>query len=259
MLLPNRTLQVPDVDLRAGEAVVRRGKGGKGRRVHIGPTTGAAVDRYLRARRSHRLAETSALWLGANNQTFGYFALRDVIRRRGEQAGITGLHPHRLRHSWASRWLERGGSEGGLMSAAGWTQRERIPVFAIERGLEELRRRIDSRVDSMFARGWVEETALLLDRGMERNRTALQAVGYREIIEHLRGGPSLAETIRLVKQRTWRVARRQRTWLRHQHFAIRVPVQPEEDSEATGRRILDGWRQREAGNAVGTARTETVA
>ncbi len=46
-------LNVSDVDLRAGTAVVRRGKGGKGRTVPFGPQTTRALDRYLRARRVH--------------------------------------------------------------------------------------------------------------------------------------------------------------------------------------------------------------
>lgn len=45
-----------DVDIVAGAAVVRRGKGGKGRVVPFGPQTGRAIYRYLRLRRSHRLA-----------------------------------------------------------------------------------------------------------------------------------------------------------------------------------------------------------
>ena len=57
-------LQMADVDLTAGMAVIHRGKGGKGRRVPFGPRTGAAIDRYIRARRRHRLAATPALWLG---------------------------------------------------------------------------------------------------------------------------------------------------------------------------------------------------
>ncbi len=49
-------MTVADIDLRDGVAVVRRGKGGKGRRVPFGPRTGRAIDRYVRLRRSHRLA-----------------------------------------------------------------------------------------------------------------------------------------------------------------------------------------------------------
>ena len=58
-----------------GVATVRRGKGGKGRVVPFGPQTAAAIDRYMRARRTHRLADTGPLWLGGGGQTFGYHGL----------------------------------------------------------------------------------------------------------------------------------------------------------------------------------------
>lgn len=61
-------LQVADLDLPAGTAVIRRGKGGKGRIVPFGPATARALDRYLRLRARHRLAGTAALWVGDRRQ-----------------------------------------------------------------------------------------------------------------------------------------------------------------------------------------------
>lgn len=122
-------MELDDVDLRAGTAVVRRGKGGKGRSVPISPQTGRAIDRYLRVRRAHRLSETSALWLGDRGKGFGYDGLYSALVYRAEQAGIEGFHPHVLRHTAAGRWLQRGGSEGGLMAVAGWSRREMIDRY----------------------------------------------------------------------------------------------------------------------------------
>jgi len=68
----------------------------------------------------------------------------------------------------------------------------------------------------MFANGLVEETGELLQRGLAKNPTALQALGYRQIVEHLRGERPLAETIELVKIRTRQYAKRQLTWFRRQ-------------------------------------------
>ena len=61
-------MHVDDVDLAEGRAVVRRGKGGKGRVVPFGPQTAAAIDRYMRARRTHRFSSTEALWLGGGGE-----------------------------------------------------------------------------------------------------------------------------------------------------------------------------------------------
>lgn len=79
---------------------------------------------------------------------------------------------------------------------------------------EELFRRIDERVDTMFASGLVEEVAGLLKLEKPLSREANQALGYREVIAHLRGGPSLAETIDAVKTHSRQFAKRQMTWFR---------------------------------------------
>ncbi|MFR9806916.1 tyrosine-type recombinase/integrase [Pseudonocardia sp. RS010] len=137
-------MTLPDLDIPAGRAVIQRGKGGKGRVVPFGAQTAQALDRYVRARRTHRLAGTPTLWLGWPGKGFGYAALHKMIRSRGDAAGIERLHPHVLRHVAASRWLAAGGSEGGLMSVAGWQRREMLDRYArataSERAAEEARR-----------------------------------------------------------------------------------------------------------------------
>ena len=62
-------MHVTDLDLGRGVATVRRGKGGTGRVVPFGPQTAAAIDRYVRARRAHRLAATEPLWLGGGGHS----------------------------------------------------------------------------------------------------------------------------------------------------------------------------------------------
>jgi site-specific recombinase XerD len=136
-------LQVSDIDLERGCATVQRGKGGKGRVVPFGPQTASAVDRYMRARRSHRLSESGALWLGGNGQTFSYHGLNIALKRRARAAGIERFHLHLMRHTAATRWLRAGGSEGGLMSVAGWTTRSMVDRYtgasAAERAAAEAR------------------------------------------------------------------------------------------------------------------------
>lgn len=115
-------IEVADLDLAAGTAVIRRGKGGKGRIVPFGPHTALALDRYVRLRARHRLADTPALWVGDRGKGFTYDALHKTLKQRAGTAGIAGFHPHRMRHTAAHRWLAAGGSEGGLMAVAGWTR-----------------------------------------------------------------------------------------------------------------------------------------
>jgi tRNA dimethylallyltransferase len=89
-------------------------------------------------------------------------------------------------------------------------------LFALARDPEDLRRRIDVRVDKMFAAGLVEETRGLLKTGLSANRTAMQAIGYRQVVEHLESLRSYDETVALIKSKTWQFSRRQKTWLRNQ-------------------------------------------
>jgi site-specific recombinase XerD len=138
------SMTLPDTHLSTGAAVVRRGKGGKGRTVPFGPRTGSALDRYIRARRPHRLAGTPVLWLGDRGKDFGYHGLRDTLRFRAGRAGLVNFHPHLLRHTAAARWLDAGGSEGGLMAVAGWSRRDMIDRYtratSERRAAEEARR-----------------------------------------------------------------------------------------------------------------------
>lgn len=136
-------LQIDDVDLVRGMVRVVRGKGGKGRVAPFGPHTGRALDRYIRMRRAHRLADTPQLWLGDRGKSLAYFGLRNTLQYRAELAGIKGFHLHLLRHTAASRWLAAGGSEGGLMAVAGWSTRDMIDRYtrstAAERAAAEAR------------------------------------------------------------------------------------------------------------------------
>lgn len=136
-------LTVSAVDLGRGMVTVHRGKGGKGRISPFGPQTGRALDRYIRARRTHRLAESPALWLGDRGKELNYYGLHKALKARAEAAGLSGFHPHLLRHTAASRWLAAGGSEGGLMAVAGWSTRDMIDRYtratASERAADEAR------------------------------------------------------------------------------------------------------------------------
>jgi tRNA dimethylallyltransferase len=99
-------------------------------------------------------------------------------------------------------------------------------AFALARSSADLHARIDARVNSMFQNGLVAETKQLLAHGLGENRTALQALGYRQVVEHLQGLRSLAQTIELVKIRTRQFAKRQMTWFRRQGHWLWVKAAP---------------------------------
>ena len=78
----------------------------------------------------------------------------------------------------------------------------------------ELYPMIEERVDEMMARGLLEEVRGLARRGL--SRTALQAIGYKELIAHLKGEYKLEEAVELIKRNTRRFAKRQYTWFRRE-------------------------------------------
>lgn len=90
----------------------------------------------------------------------------------------------------------------------------RCRVFALGWPRRKLHQRIDARVEWMFQAGLVDEVQRLLSRHGKLGRTASQAVGYREVMEYLRGAFSLGEAKDRVRVRTHRFARRQETWFR---------------------------------------------
>ena len=112
-------LSVDDVDLDQGMALVR-GKGNKVRPIYFGARTVRALDRYLRVRGRHRWAHLDALFL-TQRGPLSPDGARERMNVRGAQAGITDLHPHRFRHTWAHDFLMNGGQERDLKRLAGWS------------------------------------------------------------------------------------------------------------------------------------------
>jgi tRNA dimethylallyltransferase len=112
-----------------------------------------------------------------------------------------------------------------------------VRFFGLARSPVDLRSRIDVRVDEMFRRGLVGETERLLEQGLARNKTALQALGYRQVVEYQRGKRSLAETIESVKISTRQFAKRQMTWFRRQAQLTWIEVPPDESTPEIASRI----------------------
>ncbi len=99
--------------------------------------------------------------------------------------------------------------------------------------------RIDRRVEEMFQQGLEQEVEALLAQGLSPSSTALQAIGYKELVAYFRGECSLSEAKALIQLSSRRYAKRQRTWFRRNekiHW-IELPDAPE--LEAVFQKALD--------------------
>lgn len=118
-----------DVDLERGQLRVL-GKGRRERMIGIGRKAVRALDRYLRRRGQRRDSDLPWLWLGTKGPITPS-GIRQIIQRRGEQAGLHGLYPHQLRHTFAHRWMnEENGGEYNLMNLMGWRSRTMLGRYA---------------------------------------------------------------------------------------------------------------------------------
>lgn len=93
---------------------------------------------------------------------------------------------------------------------------DRIRVFALNPPRKELYARINSRTESHFANGLVEEVRSLLDKGVPATSNALGAHGYRRVVEYLRGERDLESAVAQTKLDVRHYAKRQLTWFRRE-------------------------------------------
>ena len=103
---------------------------------------------------------------------------------------------------------------------------DRIDIFHITidfHSRDALYNRVDTRVDLMMREGLLAEVRGLYERGLLLpETTAAQAIGYKEIAEHLEGRITLAEAVENIKQSSRNYAKRQLTWFRNQEGAHTV-------------------------------------
>ena len=91
--------------------------------------------------------------------------------------------------------------------------------------------RIDRRVDMMVEQGLFREVEGLLAAGLSPESTAMQAIGYKEVVRSLQGEMGREEAVALIKQSSRRYAKRQLTWFNRDKEALPILWEDEPDFE----------------------------
>lgn len=152
------------------------------------------------------------------------------------------LHPNDLRRIIRALevYLRTGEPISSLQRKKELGQRPYKPLYiGLVRNRPELYARIDLRVDQMIQEGLVEEVEGLLKK-YPRQPTALQALGYKEIVEYLEGQDSLAGATERLKRDTRRYAKRQLSWFRR-NTQIHWFNRSEETDEQIRQAICSLW------------------
>jgi tRNA dimethylallyltransferase len=93
-------------------------------------------------------------------------------------------------------------------------------LIGLRRLHSQLYARIDERIDQMIALGLVSEVKLLLASGFTEDLPAMSAIGYREMVDYLRGYSTLAEAVVLMRRNTRKYVRRQANWFKENDPSI---------------------------------------
>lgn len=118
-----------------------------------------------------------------------------------------------------------------------------MAIVWLESDVDWLVERIHRRVDLMMQQGLLQETEALLASDPPPGRTARQALGYRETLQHLEDGEPLEACVQQIKIGTRQFAKRQRTWFRNLEECTSVARQADESAEQLAERLVHTFQK----------------
>lgn len=118
-----------------------------------------------------------------------------------------------------------------------WERNADVPIIGLNRDRRDLYNRINDRVEKMFQDGFVNEVRGLIKQGLVQNKTASQALGYKEILGFLDGKYTLDQAKELIKRNTRHFAKRQLTWFKKDDRVKWVLIRKDEDVSTTVKKI----------------------
>ena len=146
---------------------------------------------------------------------FGPEALHNRLAEK-DPAAAERIHPNNIKKVIrAIEAVEKGGEGIKPFDAVQKENTDYRPfLIGLTRDRAELYDRINLRVDILMEQGLLQEVEGLFNMGLTEENISMKGIGYKELIQHLKGEYSLEEAIDKVKQNTRRYAKRQLTWFR---------------------------------------------
>lgn len=157
-------------------------------------------------------------------QEKGNAYMHGLLEETDPQAALS-IHPNNIKR--VIRALEFHYQTGGKISEHNERERQKespynYAYFALTDERARLYERIDRRVDAMMEEGLLDEVRALKERGVKRDSTAMQGLGYKELYAYLEGEYPLEEAVRIIKRDTRHFAKRQLTWFKRERDVIWV-------------------------------------
>lgn len=154
-------------------------------------------------------------------ERIGEEALHALLAERDPESAAV-IHPHNVRRVIRALEMHDDGVSYAEQKSKFSVPRERYHAlwFGLTRSRKVLYERINLRVDLMFEQGLVDEVRGLMDQGLSDALTSMQAIGYKEIIDSLRGAITMDEARELIKMRSRRYAKRQLSWFKRDHRIV---------------------------------------
>ena len=152
----------------------------------------------------------------------GASELYEMLKRVDPKAAQE-IHPRNIKR--IIRALEFYHQTGRKISEHNETQRQKespynYAYFVLTDERSRLYERIDQRVDLMMEQGLLDEVRYLKERGVRKDSTAMQGLGYKELYAYLEGEYPLDEAVRIIKRDTRHFAKRQLTWFKRERDVI---------------------------------------
>jgi tRNA dimethylallyltransferase len=162
--------------------------------------------------------------------------------RKVDPVAAERIHPNDLRR--IVRALEVHELTGTPITAlqTQWDQQRTVydcTFIGVHRDREDQSRRTNLRVGRMIELGLVDEVRRLIEEDPPMSTTARQALGYREIIEHLEGDVSLEQAVENIKINTRQFSKAQRTWYKRFLATRWVDVGPEDQADDVARTVRE--------------------